>query len=146
MCAIEIYCSTPSFVFHVKHELNVTVTSVKPDNCNYKCRLMCAKMGAIVPLIILLANTLTKCWHFVLHYFITAVLIMHSGNSYRHFLFFLCQEEALQLCSRKCVISRLLWLALPRETGLLERRENMNAIAPDSMLILILIVPTGEVL
>lgn len=61
VCVIEIHCSTPSVVFHVKHELNVTVASVEPDNCNYKCRLMRAKMGAIVPLVTLLANTLTKC-------------------------------------------------------------------------------------
>lgn len=44
--------------------------------------------------------------------------------------------------NRKCVTSRPLWFALPRETGLLEQRENMNAIAPDSMLILIHMVLT----
>lgn len=89
-------------------------------------------------------TTVSKVFIFVFRY---------SWGNAIHFFFSHLSKLGLEFLNRKCVISFLVcyfWFALPHESMFLERSleltSNMSAIASDSMLILILIVETGEVL
>lgn len=83
-------------VRHVEHELNVSANGGETWQLQLQARANALKRGAIVPLIILLANTSAKCWHFCVALFRNSC----THNALRKFIqtsrfSSLCREAAL---------------------------------------------------